>query len=279
MLDYSKKQAHILRANKQLVDELLATNTNNRNIKRKHQKWLESAIKDKEFILTSQGIGVSSKGILVDGQHRLAAIREAGYPPVELLVVTGLDGKSMMYVDQHAKRSTADMLKVFLDKNITTRMASIINSHLKISETEDGFSWQSNKPSLDEITKAMEEYLVDLELLTSAGGNQLRAGMYAALFHYYLRYDKNSALELAQQINTGEKLLRGDPAYKLREHMMGTNRRVSYGSSGQMLDYRYTVTGCIAHAKGEKIESLRPANSWIGLESVGERYTRSKISA
>lgn len=270
MLDYTKKQAVIVKATKQLVDELLATNTNNRNIKKSHKKWLEGAIERKEFILTSQGIGVSDEGILVDGQHRLSAIREAGYPPVELLVVTGLEGKSMMYVDQHAKRTTADMLRVFLDKGITSRMAAIINSHLKLNENKDGFGWTRGKPSLQDVSNTMETYAEKLETLTEAGGATPRAGTYLALFHYLLKSGEDAAIDLATQIRTGENLLRTDPAYKLREYLIHRKRHGGYGSTGQMADYRATVQCCIAHSNGESVEVLRAANSWEGLRKKPE---------
>lgn len=270
MLDYTKKQALIVRTTKQLVDELLATNTNNRNIKKSHKQWLEGAIERKEFILTSQGIGVSSEGVLVDGQHRLSAIREAGYPSVELLVVTGLDEKSMMYVDQHAKRSTADMLKVFLDKNVTTRMAAIINSHLRFVDDKEGFHWDTKKPSLQAVSDAMDSYIEDLTSLTEAGGNTPRAGAYLALFHYMLKSGDDAALHLAAQIHMGEKLTRNDPAYKLREYLITRRRSGGYGSTGQMADYKVTVQCCIAHSTGSPIESLRPAVSWSGVKKKPE---------
>jgi len=265
MLDYKKKQAIIIKASKSLVDELLATNTNNRNIKKMHRKWLEDAIDKKEFILTSQGIGVSTDGVLVDGQHRLAAIREAGYPPVELLVVTGLDPNSMIYIDQHAKRTTADMLRIHLDKSITTRMASIINSHLRLKEDEEGFSWIHGKPSLAAVSSMMDKYSDELDMLTSAGGATPRAGTYLALFHYMLKSGEDAAIHLATQVATGEKLLRTDPAYKLREYLYQAKNKGGYGSSGQMSDYKVAVTCCIAHSNDEKIEVLRGANSWHGL--------------
>lgn len=269
-LDYSKKQALIVRATKSLVDELLAINTNNRNIKKAHKKWLEDSIERKEFILTSSGIGVSAEGILVDGQHRLSAIREAGYPPVELLIVTGLDGKSMMYVDQHAKRTTADMLKVFLDKTITTRMAAIINSHLRLVDEKNEFRWERGKPPLMAVSDMMEKYVEELTTLTDAGGSAPRAGTYLALFHYLLKSGEDAATHLATQINTGEKLLRGDPAYKMREYLQGKRRNTGYGSTGQMADYKVAVAVCIAHSKGESIDILRPAQSWEGVKKKPE---------
>lgn len=265
-IDFTKKQALIVTANEQIVESLLSKNTNNRSIRKGNKQWLKNAIENKEFILTGQGIGVSTDGILVDGQHRLEAIRESGYPPVELLVITGLDPKSMMYVDQHAKRSTADMLKIVLDKSITNREASLVNAHIKIIVNEDNeFVFGKGRVAPDRVVEVMQENEDFISSLISAGGNMLRAGSYCALFHYGLRYDKDRAIELTAKINTGENLTRNDPAYKLRELLMSSHRRTTYGSAGQLADYKYAVSASISDALDEEINILRQASSWDRL--------------
>lgn len=268
MFDFTKKEAKIIKTNKKIVDSLLEINLNNRNPKKGHLLWLSNAIADNNFILTPQGIGISKNGELIDGQHRLMAIRDAGYPEVEILVVTGLDPKARIYIDQHAKRSSTDMLKIVLDQNINHRMASLVNTHLKISEDDTGFSFKKSafqKPSLDKIVEVMEKYLYQFQLIISAAGKLPRAGVLVGYFHYALKYDIDAALELSQQVNDGEKLVREDPAYRLRAFLLGGTKRTCYGSAGQLEDYKNTVTACIAHANGEKLAALRPSNSWEGL--------------
>lgn len=264
-LDYTRKDAVIVKANKKLVDELLAMNINNRNPKPTHLEWLKKSIDAKEFILTGQGIGVSYTGNLIDGQHRLMAIRNAGYPPVELLVVTGLDDKAKVYVDQHAKRSTSDMLKIVLNQEVTARMAAIINFHLKLKESPEGFVWEKQKPSLDNIVEAMAEHAYIIDLLINAMGTLGRACMLCALFHYAKKYDEDTALQFAGQIGLGEGLKQDDPAYRIRNYIFGRGRKNQYGSSGQLEDYKNIVSGCIAHARGDQMTQLRIAHSWKDL--------------
>lgn len=265
-IDFSKKQALIVTANEEIVETLLSKNTNNRSIRKRNKEWLKNAIDKKEFILTGQGIGVSTDGVLVDGQHRLEALREAGYPPVELLVITGLDPKSMMYVDQHAKRSTADMLKIVLDKSITNREASLVNAHIKIGTNDEGdFVFAKGRISSDQVVEVMQENEDFISQLISAGGNTLRAASYCALFHYGLKFDKDRAISLAAKIHTGENLNRNDPAYKMRELLMSSHRKTTYGSAGQLADYKYGVSACISDALNEGLSVLRQASSWDRL--------------
>lgn len=263
-LDYTKKDAQIVKAGKKLVDELLSLNQNNRNPRQRHIEWLKEAINANEFILTGQGISVSAKGILIDGQHRLMAIRNANYPPVELLIVTGLDDKAKVYVDQHAKRSTSDMLKIVLNQEITTRMAAIINFHLKLKEKDEDFMLSSPKPLLDDIVDAMAEHSYILALILDAMGSLGRAGFICAIFHYAKKYDEDTALQFAHRVGIGEDLKQDDPAYRLRNYLF-TRGKKNYGGSAQLEDYKIAVTACIAHACGDKLESLRVSHNWNKL--------------
>ena len=278
MLDYSKKEAHIVKANKKLVDELLALNNNNRSPRKSHIKWLQQSIADKEFILTGQGVSVSESGVLIDGQHRLMAIREAGYPPVEFLLVTGVDDKAKIYVDMHAKRSTADMLKIVLNQDINARMAAIINFHLRVEQGEEDFICPETKrrPALDEVVAEMGESSYFINLLCDAMGNLGRAGTLAALFHYGRKYDEDTAIQLAEWVGTGENMTAEDPAYQLRNYLL-TRAKRQYGGSAQLTDYKHAVYGCLAHAKGEKVNRLYQAHSWNGLpERKRAKVVRAK---
>jgi hypothetical protein len=274
MLDVTKKEAHIVKASKKLVDWLLSLNTNNRNVKRSHLAWLAQSLKNDEFVLTGQGISVSKEAELIDGQHRLLAIQEAGYPPVELMVVTGLDERARIYVDQHAKRSSADMLKIVLNKHITARMAGVINFHITLKESKkDGFSRSGRKASLDEMVEAMSEHTETLANIITAAGNKCRAGILCGLFHYALKYNEDKALEFAEKIKTGENLKKHDPAYRLREHCIKHNNA---GGSASLEDYKITVSACMADALNEDLQALRPSSSWAGLPAKLRRYYVTK---
>lgn len=265
-MNYGKRQAIIVKTSKKLVDELLERNTSNRTIKKTQLEWLKKSIKSENFILTGQGIAVSDKGVLIDGQHRLMAIRQAGYPAVDLLIVTGLDERAKIYVDQHTKRTTADMLKLNVDQTITPRLASIINTHLKIKITDEGFSFARGKTSLDDVIKVTEKYHDLIQTIANEGGQIARAGIATAFFHYALKHDTEMASEIARQVRDGERLTKNDPAYQLREYLL--SRKKWGGFAGQIDDYKNTVAACIAHATKQKISELKPAISWAGLEKA-----------
>jgi hypothetical protein len=59
--------------------------------------------------VTHQDIAFDSNGVLVDGQHRLAAIIEADLP-VEMTVFTDVEPDNFDVLDTGEKRNAADVL-------------------------------------------------------------------------------------------------------------------------------------------------------------------------
>jgi hypothetical protein len=49
-------------------------------------------------MVTHQGIALDTDGVLIDGQHRLAAAVEADQP-VDMLVITGVDAATFDVLD------------------------------------------------------------------------------------------------------------------------------------------------------------------------------------
>jgi hypothetical protein len=68
--------------------ELLAANSTNRPLSRAVVHGFAEAMRRGEWMVTHQGIAFDVHGVLVDGQHRLAAIIDADQS-VELTVFTG----------------------------------------------------------------------------------------------------------------------------------------------------------------------------------------------
>lgn len=99
----------------EIAQEYLKRNTDNRPLRRSHVETLRQSFEREEYVTTHQGIAFDRDGILIDGQHRLAAI--ALMPPgfkIRMLVTTGLDRQSAFAVIDatQAKRSTSDALGI-----------------------------------------------------------------------------------------------------------------------------------------------------------------------
>lgn len=111
-----------------LARKYLETNTDNRAIRPSHVKALAKAMKDGEWKLLHQPIAFDEKGILLDGQHRLLAVLQAGVT-IETLVAWEAARDSFDCIDIGAKRSLADITGLPPDQAAILRFvtASIVS--------------------------------------------------------------------------------------------------------------------------------------------------------
>lgn len=268
MLNFKIKAAHILIANKQLVDWLLSLNTRNRKVKKSVVASLLDVLVKNKFLLTNQGVGVSTDGVLIDGQHRLIAIAEANYPPVEILVITGLDPKAQSCVDIHAKRSATDVIKLILDRSVGNLAVAAVNFIKKLKISDSGFYMASKTPHLDEVAEYLDENSNYLDEILRALGGHSKAAVVAALHEYAQNYSLDAAKHLAHQIHVGEMLAQHDPAFRLRLYL---SKHTSGGGAMQLETYQHTVSACIAHARNEKLQLLRQSTSWDRLPKIAPK--------
>ena len=109
-----------------IAKKMLEKNTNNRPIRWHHvQKLAEELLAD-EWQTTHQGIAFNNAGFLIDGQHRLNAIVQAG-KAVTMSVTRGCDVRAFDVLDRGVNRSLSDIM------GIHQRMAEVITMALQIS--------------------------------------------------------------------------------------------------------------------------------------------------
>lgn len=119
----------------EIAEELLELNTGNRRANPERIKKLVKQLQEGSWDDNGASIVISRDGKLVDGQHRLYAIMEAGIPQW-LLIVTGADRDTILTVDSGKTRTFKDYLEIqHPDKKDHQAIASAV--HL-ISRWEAG---------------------------------------------------------------------------------------------------------------------------------------------
>lgn len=93
------------------AQDLLGLNTANRNLSKARVTELAEAIERGEWVEDGNPIRISSSGVLLDGQHRLAAIIKADMP-VWAILATGLADEARLAIDTGMKRSFAHYLSI-----------------------------------------------------------------------------------------------------------------------------------------------------------------------
>lgn len=134
-----------------MAKRFLKDNVKNRKLKKRLVDQIANDIKKGQFHLTHQGIAFDTKGELLDGQHRLAAIVQAG-KSVPLYVTRGLDPEMMNVVDVGAKRTQSDMLGIHGYENATVLAAA---AQIYYNYMQDNFA----------MTQKSGRYVNNFELL------------------------------------------------------------------------------------------------------------------
>ena len=252
---YAEEKAEIRTASKALVDELLGMNTHNRKFKAGWIKTLCKAAMGGSFSLTNQGIGVSRDGVLLDGQNRLMAIRDAGYPPVRFVLVTGLESSAQEKIDIGYRRTLADLLALLIDKPAVAQIkASSCNT-----------IWRLNREvcpgdeQVHAISQFIDAYSKEIDEVISALGSKGRSGVVAALIEYAIYCGPSKAVDFCAQIKSGEGIFKRDPAYKVREFLAG---RKGGGSAIIEGDRAYAISACVAFHEGKECTFIRPRSEW-----------------
>lgn len=132
-----------------------------RGVRKRRVEKLAHAILSGQWQVTHQGIALSSEGVVLDGQHRLLAIIQAG-ETVDVMVMRDVPSEVFHSIDTGASRTPSDSLKIagFSDTNVLAAMVRTILVYRQVVGTTAG-EWST----LDrQVTTAdILEYLDDDE--------------------------------------------------------------------------------------------------------------------
>lgn len=229
--------SEIVYATKELVDTLLSMNFQNRNIRKRVVDAYARDINAGRWHLTNQGIGICDTGILADGQHRLEAIKQCGYPPVKLLIVRGLSEQARIAIDQHAKRRAIDSISIGYDMRLDRHTPAIVNVIAKFASNANNKnnSWKSQASiTTSEMLKLVLPVdqggtglggLIDFVISCCENCDWFAAPYYAGFIVCLMDRiaDKETVSEFIKQVEKGEMLKRTDPAFHLRNFIISSS--------------------------------------------------------
>jgi hypothetical protein len=255
MNEIKELSCQFLTMTKERVDSMIESNTSNRNLRSRVVDAYARDMTSGHWETTHQGIAISSCGKVIDGQHRLHALKKSGYPPIKMLVVTGLKFEVQKYVDQQAKRNIRDVLRVSFDANFSHHAPAIARLLIGIDQSEH------INPTASEIADKVGEYMDEIEIITNATKSKKSffAAAYLAGFVRVLKENPErepDILAFVKSVQDGVMLTKLDPAFHLRSFLINTK-----GSSqgGSMIKERYlkTVKATNAHLEGKTMGVLR----------------------
>lgn len=121
--DAQKPRLSFMQVTPELAERWLKRNLKNRNVRPQTVARYARDMKAGKWHLDGTPIKFSADRVLLDGQHRLAAIIESG-ATITTAVVVGIDPTAQAVMDTGRARTAADMLAINGEKNTTTLAAA-----------------------------------------------------------------------------------------------------------------------------------------------------------
>lgn len=241
----------------EIAKNYLAFNSKNRNMRKSVVTQYAKDMAAGKWELTHQGIAFNCDGTLLDGQHRLAAVVESNCP-VQMMVTRGVDSKTQIVMDDHAKRTAGDAIGLVRGMNINHNQIAIIRCCV---ETGNGGRFRGRKTRM-EIDALLDVFINPLQFIDAVVHKKDRgvtsAPVLAAICLAWFYVDDLSELERFSKILFGLEMPESEhdkSAVILREHMLRNGMQNS-SSSIRTEVFKKTQRAILAFMKRERISKL-----------------------
>jgi hypothetical protein len=203
--------------------QMLAKNTGNRRLDPKRVRKYASEMARGQWKVTGDTIKLADDGRVLDGQHRLAAIAEAG-STVTVAVATGVDADVFDVLDSGKTRTSGDVLKIAGIKSASVtatvaRMLILLDAGIDPNDSHSGSV--VSKTDILEFAVKNEAALLDAVqrgniLYNRVGGNW---SAWATFCFLTSAVDPEGLGEFVDGVVTGIGLSHGDPRLGLRNYL------------------------------------------------------------
>jgi hypothetical protein len=201
--------------------ELLSQNTHNRKLRPRLVEQLAGAMARDEWVFNGDAVRIADSGVLLDGQHRLAAVVRSGRAQ-RFLVISGLSDAAQETMDTGAKRSIGDMLKLRGESDVN-RLAAVVRLvwHYERRQT---FRSPLVPPTQQQMIACLEQHPETREAVRQTRpvltNTQLSGGPAGACYYLFSRVDPTDAEVFFTRFAMGTELVPGSPIHLLRRRFL-----------------------------------------------------------
>ena len=223
-----------------MAERFLTANTRNRKLDERRVDQLTKMIARGEWQFNGSAIVFDRNGVLVDGQHRLAAIARAGIA-CQTLVVCGVETSSQVTIDSGKPRNAADQLTL-LGCPSATSVAALLK-HIFFWDTvlengekdvkHQGWNRASTKQLLDLFHQIGQEPLLEAVNAANRVATMLPPIHRGELSHCYMlfdRIDEEDTQDFMFLLATGNGLSENHPVFQLRQRVQKDATMKKFGS-------------------------------------------------
>ncbi len=209
--------------------ELLKERPYNRRINKERVRALARLITNGQWQINGQPIILNEAGVLLDGQHRLSAIVEAGIPAI-CSIAWGVSSSAMQTIDTGRARSAADVLRIdggYTNTNSLAAAAALVYEWRRGAPRADFGLSISVRPQellgvLDEFPE-LPDYLGLADKLVP--GRVVSPSIVTFGLWLFGHDDPAAAENFWAKVGDGTNLDSTDPIYRLRETLLGMRGR------------------------------------------------------
>lgn len=200
----------------------LKSNTRNRNLNARLVADYARQMADGRWHLNGEAVKISEDGVLLDGQHRLAAIVASGFS-IEMLVVEGLPSETQDTMDSGRKRTVADVFSINGEGNANV-LASVARRAWMWDRGNHKFS-NLGSPSAGELSETLERYpslrrSAEIGVRINSSFRPASATVTGTAHHILTMVSEGDAAEFFARLETGASLKSGHPVLTLRERLV-----------------------------------------------------------
>ena len=203
----------------ELAEQFLSMNVSNRPMNMKHVAALAGSISRGEWMFTGESIKASSEGVLLDGQHRLAAIVKSGIA-IDMIVVRGLPSEAFHAIDVGAKkRSLNDVLAISGEKYYSILAAAL--GVVKAWEINQEYIMYSGQFTVAQCEEVLERHPMIREHATigMACKSIIPPSLACALSYLFSIADEGKSKAFFDSLVNGVGLEKGSPVLLLRDRL------------------------------------------------------------
>ncbi len=211
--------------------EWLRCNKNNRPLRKRHVTFLANEILSGNWQVNGQAIVIADDEQVLDGQHRLFAIIEAG-KSIQSLVVYGISPEAFRTIDTGAVRTGADALSLHFQDRLKYQIDAVATAVQWCARIERGVMRGKDRLSNTDIIEYVKAHPSLFECAETLTGypheaRPMSLGSGTALYEMFSRKHEEQASAFMRGLYTGEELTRTDPEYILRAAFIRDAERVS----------------------------------------------------
>ena len=247
----------------QLLDAAYKAGQKQRHLSEKRVQRYARAMENGQWHLTHQAIGIDKSGIMLDGQHRMAAVVRSDTVQ-EFLIAYDAEPETFDVIDTGGARTAADTLSIagYSNVNQLSVAARMLMAYDVVKGTKQRLTAMTGTYTNADVLKFMDtrrgeilmEALHEAAVLANVFGRYGSKTWLAAAITLLMESDvhRDIAREFLSKLRTGEMLAAGSPILAMRRWMMS---ETGWAASGQ--NDRSTVGVAVF---------IKTLNQWLAKE-------------